>query len=107
MGNGRWLMDSHPNGAISHYPIAITLAACCEQIPIMKQLFLTFSLIFIALSSCANPETDASKGGKSPKYIFYFISDGTGLNIVQAAEHYRADIKGYTSMDELKAALED
>lgn len=62
----------------------------------MKQLFLTFSLIFIALSSCANPATDASKGGKSPKYVFYFISDGTGLNIVQAAEHYRADIKGYT-----------
>lgn len=62
----------------------------------MKQLFLTFSLIFIALSSCANPKTDASKEGKSPKYIFYFISDGTGLNIVQAAEHYRADVKGYT-----------
>jgi len=52
----------------------------------MKQIFLTFSLIFLALSACA----------KAPKYIFYFITDGTGVNIVQAAEHYRADIKGYT-----------
>ena len=32
---------------------------------------------------------------KNPKYVFYFISDGTGVNIVQGAEHYRADIKAF------------
>lgn len=56
----------------------------------MKQLFLTFSLIVVALS------LSIESAAKNPKYIFYFITDGTGVNIVQAAEHYRAEIKGYT-----------
>lgn len=60
----------------------------------MRSLFLTISFCLIALTSCAEPTEN--KGAKSPKYVFYFISDGTGANIVQAAEHYRADIIDYT-----------
>ncbi len=62
----------------------------------MKQLFLSLSLILSLLTACT--ESASGKEPKSPKYVFYFISDGTGLNIVQAAEHYRADIKGYKNV---------
>lgn len=78
--------------AITHYSLAITLAAIlgCELHPTMKQFSLSLFILSIALSLTAD------SFAKSPKYIFYFISDGTGLNIVQAAEHYRADISGYS-----------
>lgn len=47
-----------------------------------KTTFLVFLLGFAATAFA-----------QKAKYVFYFISDGTGVNIVQAAEHYRADIE--------------
>ncbi|MCF0203300.1 MAG: alkaline phosphatase [Bacteroidaceae bacterium] len=52
----------------------------------MKKTFLLVCLSCICLLLNA----------KTAKYVFYLISDGTGVNLIQAAEHYRADIEGYT-----------
>ena len=60
----------------------------------MKQTVLTLFIALFALTAFA--ESAAKQEAKAPKYVFYFITDGTGVNIVQAAEHYRAEIKGYT-----------
>ncbi|MEG1634259.1 MAG: alkaline phosphatase [Rikenellaceae bacterium] len=53
----------------------------------MKRNFIlsVVALMMVVLSGC----TDAK-----PKYVFYFIGDGMGLNIVHAAEYYKAAEKG-------------
>jgi len=38
---------------------------------------------------------------KSPKYVFYFIGDGMGVNVVQLAEMYRASMNGRLGVDPL------
>lgn len=53
----------------------------------MKRNFIVslFAIVVLLLSGC----TEAK-----PKYVFYFIGDGMGLNIVHAAEYYKAAEKG-------------
>lgn len=53
----------------------------------MKRNFIlsVFAVAILFLSGC----TEAK-----PKYVFYFIGDGMGLNIVHAAEYYKAAEKG-------------
>ncbi len=43
----------------------------------------------LGLTSCHKAETP-----KQPKYVFYFISDGTGVNTVLGAEMYEAELDG-------------
>ncbi|MDY5878007.1 MAG: alkaline phosphatase [Prevotella sp.] len=52
-----------------------------------KRLNLTVILLMIATMCCM-------AGGKKAKYVFYFITDGTGVNTVLAAEMYRAELEG-------------
>ena len=51
----------------------------------MKKLLLSFVLMVFTLTVWA---------ADSPKYIFYFIGDGMGVNIVNATEAYLADNEG-------------
>lgn len=44
----------------------------------------------IALSSCQQQEQQP----KQPKYVFYLINDGTGVNVVLGAEMYQAELEG-------------
>lgn len=37
----------------------------------------------------------------APKYVFYFIGDGMGVNVVQLTEMYRASLKGELGVDPL------
>ena len=52
-----------------------------------KRLNLTVILLMIATMCCM-------AGGKKAKYVFYFITDGTGVNTVLATEMYRAELEG-------------
>lgn len=43
----------------------------------------------LMLASCVQQEQT-----KQPKYVFYFITDGTGVNTIQSAEFYRSETQG-------------
>lgn len=51
----------------------------------MRKRFLSLLLLTICITAFA---------AKTPKYIFYFIGDGMGINEVVATEYYLADING-------------
>lgn len=53
---------------------------------------LPFSLL--ALSAIAFSGCNQQEQPKQPKYVFYFITDGTGINAVQATEFYLSETKG-------------
>ena len=60
-----------------------------------KRLFL-LSALFIGATMCAFAKKSATKTPepKSPKYVFYFISDGTGVNTLQLTEYYLGQCQG-------------
>lgn len=47
------------------------------------------SLVSLTLASCAKQEQP-----KQPKYVFYLINDGTGVNTVLGEEIFRAEMQG-------------
>ena len=57
----------------------------------MKKTFLKLALIALAspIFLCA---CNFEKTTTSPKYVFYFISDGTGINTVLGTEMYHASL---------------
>ena len=57
-----------------------------------KRFFLIVFSILFSVSSFAQ---------KAPKYVFYFIGDGMGINMVQMTEMYRASVKGELGVDPL------
>lgn len=57
----------------------------------MKKLFMksaAIALSALTLTSCCNQEQ------AKPKYVFYFILDGTGINTVLGSEMYQAELNG-------------
>ncbi len=60
-----------------------------------KRLFL-LSALFVGVSLCAFAKKSATKTQepKQPKYVFYLITDGTGVNTLQLAEYYRGQCQG-------------
>ena len=52
-----------------------------------KRLNLTVILLMIATMCCM-------AGGTQAHYVFYFITDGTGVNTGLATEMYRAELEG-------------
>lgn len=55
----------------------------------------------LILALCAILLCTASYAARSPKYVFYFIGDGMGVNIVQLTEMYRSSLKGELGVDPL------
>lgn len=53
-----------------------------------------FPLSLLALSALMLSGCTEKNLPKQPKYVFYFITDGTGINTVQATEFYNSEIKG-------------
>ncbi|MGM9713157.1 MAG: alkaline phosphatase [Prevotella sp.] len=49
---------------------------------------LSLTTLFLLLTACC------MAAGKQAKYVFYFITDGTGVNTVLATEMYRAELEG-------------
>jgi len=59
----------------------------------MKKKF--FSIFVLALAAAFSFSSCAKKAEpKKAKYVFYFITDGTGVNTVQGAEYYLAQCQG-------------
>lgn len=58
----------------------------------MKKIF-SFVIVLLLVTSCLQE--------KQPKYIFYFIGDGMGVNQVLATEMYFAAKKGFIGTDSL------
>ena len=58
-----------------------------------RQKFLTFVLLF-AVALCAG-------AAKTPKYVFYFIGDGMGLNQVNGTETYLGALEGRIGIGQL------
>ena len=55
-----------------------------------KFIFLsTLALSALMLSSCC-----AEPSQKQPKYVFYLILDGCGVNTINAQEMYQAELQG-------------
>ncbi len=60
-----------------------------------KRLFLLMVLVAGAMGcSLAKSKAPSKSEVKPPKYVFYFITDGTGVNTLQLAEYYMAQCKG-------------
>lgn len=57
----------------------------------MKRIVLFFILLVNILGA----------SGKSPKYVFYFIGDGMGVNQVLATEMYKAELEGEIGLSPL------
>ena len=55
----------------------------------------------LILALCAILLCTASYAARSPKYVFYFIGDGMGVNVVQLAEMYQASLKGEVGIEPL------
>ncbi len=67
----------------------------------MKKVLIFFSVALGAasmtfFSSCSKPETP-----KQAKYVFYFITDGTGVNTVLGTEQMLAELQGRWGRDTL------
>lgn len=58
--------------------------------------FLKYSLIALSAFACVCAEAKSKKSvePKQPKYVFYFISDGTGVNAVLGTEIMLSEMKG-------------
>lgn len=66
----------------------------------MKQRKITVAFA-IAAATLAFTSCQSESAPKQPKYVFYFVSDGTGVNTVLGAEQMLAEIKGYWGRDTL------
>jgi len=60
----------------------------------MKNKFLA-AVLFLLLTAFS------LSAKKAPKYVFYFIGDGMGANVVQLAEMYRASMNGHLGVEPL------
>ena len=60
------------------------------------------TLSFVALTLCVCIASLA----KAPKYVFYFIGDGMGLNQVAATQYYLRSCKGGMKADRILSALQ-
>ena len=58
----------------------------------MKRAYILLSaLAFLIVASCSSPNTD------KPKYVFYFIGDGMGIQHVNAAQLYLDSVEHYNN----------
>lgn len=58
-----------------------------------RKLSLFLMVMLVAMSACAKT--------KAPKYVFYFIGDGMGINQVMATQYYKSDVQGSLGWDRL------
>lgn len=63
----------------------------------MKQVFSKATLVAVML--CA---FFAQSFARAPKYVFYFIGDGMGVNAVQLTEMYKASLNGHLGVEPLR-----
>lgn len=70
----------------------------------MKKIFLSLAAgMMLLMAGCKPYEEELPKA----KYVFYFITDGTGVNTVLGTEMMNADIKGFIGRDTLEMCKTD
>lgn len=65
----------------------------------MKKIFLSLAAGMMLLTAGCKPYVEELP---KAKYVFYFITDGTGINTVLGTEMMNAEIKGYFGRDTLE-----
>ena len=60
----------------------------------MKKIISFFAFLAMAAACGVLPLSAKGKKAKAPKYVFYLITDGTGVNTVLGTEYYRAQCEG-------------
>lgn len=59
-----------------------------------KSLFLITAASLVLMSGAVLSACQQQEKAKQPKYVFYLINDGTGINVVLGAEMYKAELEG-------------